>query len=207
MKTAIEKGLKRSGGSFVANGGGRKSVGSYHFKSILLWELEQRCWDDESPIILFINLIQRLEKCLASGILKHYFFAECNLLECVGKEELSVAGSAAKSILEDPLPAVFEAPKFPAVVYGEEDEGKKLLMCLKSLLAGCDGELIMDTGGEFELKKENLRRILETIDQVRASRWESMQNSRNPSRGEGPVTLTTLPGELFPPWELRAYNA
>ena len=207
FKYSMLRAIEEQRGVAVASDYGRSTVGSYHFKTILLWELERRVdWEDGNSVTLFINLIQRLRKCLAVGNLPHYFFPDCNLFGCMDKIELRAAEIAAWTVWQVPLSAIIYAPEYPNKVYGGEAERYRLLVCLRSLLASRDGELVMDTGGDLEHEKQNLRAILNDIDKIRERRWRVFQENAKQPLPPGPMTLVTLPGELFPPWVLDAEN-
>ena len=137
---------------------GRSVIGTYHLKTVLLWELEQLAiWQRECPFHVMTLLLERLAITLQSATddarprLDHYFLPRCDLLECVPDDEILFTLSCISAIQNDPLGALIRAPVFPAEVYlggyqpnhvhldGPEEqeggkEGEKLLTLLNELL-------------------------------------------------------------------------
>ena len=137
---------------------GRSVISSYHLKTVLLWELEQpTIWQRECPFHVLMLLLERLASTLQPATngtrprFDHYFLTQCDLIESVPDDEISVTLRCITDIQEDPLAALIRAPVFPSEVYlgdytpthvyldGPEEqegakEGEKLLALLRGLL-------------------------------------------------------------------------
>ena len=89
----------------------RKSLCSFHMKTVLLWTLEDPIpWEQHCMFRLTILLLIKLDCCLETGTLPHYFNPSCNLLEFLSREELLVARDCVAYILDDPPSAMFQSP-------------------------------------------------------------------------------------------------
>ena len=99
---------------------GRSKIGSYHFKSILLYHLEQTPPSMiKSPFGLMMDLFVNCNDYHNNGKLSHYFVPECNLLATVGHEEWQIALKSINAILSDPIAAVLKCPTIPIETYGD----------------------------------------------------------------------------------------
>ena len=83
------------------------SVCSFHFKTILLWSLEDPdTWNDNCPFRLMLRLLRTLEGHLVFGTLPHYFNVECNLFENVSMKDLALTRACVLEIMRDPVAAI-----------------------------------------------------------------------------------------------------
>ena len=99
---------------------GRSKIGSYYFKSTLLYHLESTTPSKiSSPFDLMIDLLINLKGYLKHRKLPHYFLPECDLLSTVGHEEQRIALKCIKDILSDPISAVLKCPAIPRQIYGD----------------------------------------------------------------------------------------
>ena len=88
------------------------SVCSFHFKTILLWSLEDPdTWENNCPFRLMLRLLCILEGHLVFGSLPHYFNIECNLFENVSIKDLALTRACVVEILHDPIAAICHTSK------------------------------------------------------------------------------------------------
>ena len=84
----IFKGSMKKLCSTTETGGGRSQIGSYHLKTVFLWNLEKRPPTmKRSQFELMVDILNDLNQYLAAGKLSHYFLPDCNLLETVRPDE------------------------------------------------------------------------------------------------------------------------
>ena len=89
--------------------GARKSLCSFHLKTILLWTLEESVtWDRHCSFRLVLLLLVRLDYHLKQGKLPHYFNPECDLFEFVSPEKRRSIHRCVKRILTDPVAAMVQ---------------------------------------------------------------------------------------------------
>ena len=96
----------------------RKSLCTFHMKTILLWTLEDSDTWDNCSFRLMIRLLVRLDTCMSTGKLPHYFNPACNLLEFLQQDERQFVRSCLKSILQDPVGAMVQSPAHPSQLMG-----------------------------------------------------------------------------------------
>ena len=100
----------------------RSKLCSFHLKTTLLWELEEKeAWQDQCPFTLFLRLSRRLMDYLRIGQLPHYFLEDCDLLECVSSEDMTAALHCVEHIVANPHDSLVRAPEFACEVYGGPD--------------------------------------------------------------------------------------
>ena len=101
-------------------GDGRSKIGSFYFKSTLLYHLEKTQLSNIiSPFDLMMDLLSNFLGYLNHGKLPHYFFPECDLLATVGYDERQIAIKSINRILSDPIAAVLKCPAVPRQIYGD----------------------------------------------------------------------------------------
>ena len=148
-------------------GDGRSRVSSFHIKTTLLHHLEKRSPHTiTSPFRLFIDLLHRLDRYIELGKLPHYFLADCNLLETVGKQELSIARQAIQAILLDPLAALLTSPTDPPQIYGE--------VCPDALVNSFRRVV---THPMYEQSWNDLFPLLASVDTCRQNRYHRQQKT------------------------------
>ena len=107
---AMCKQTPRTTGTNHGENDSRKSLCTFHMKTILLWTFEDADTWDNCSFRLMIRLLIRLDVCVFSGTLPHYFNPACNLLQFVQLDEQQFVRSCLNSILQDPVGAMVRSP-------------------------------------------------------------------------------------------------
>ena len=84
-----------------------EGLASYHLKTILFWTCEKTyssLWTMDTLGWGFLTLLDEIKGCLREGRISNYFIPECNLIELVKKEDLSVWLGKLEAIRKDPIP-------------------------------------------------------------------------------------------------------
>ena len=98
---------------------GRRQLGSYHIKTVFLWELEEpAAWYGDCPFRLMMRLFARLQQCLNSHGLPHYFTTDVDLFDGIEDQELELAKGCVDRIITDPIAAIICSPTQPWQLYG-----------------------------------------------------------------------------------------
>ena len=174
----------------VSSTSGRSQVGSYCLKTLLLWELEQPdVWRNKNSSHLCSLLLKRLLHHLGpteNGVIcaiPNYFIADCNLLECVPRFELSLALDCVRQIQRDPLRTIIFMPEYPWQVYGGEVDDKPGINRIEALdaVAAQHGEDLVDAmsrlrdshcKSEYAHCLQRLIGLLERLDDLREKKYE-----------------------------------
>ena len=152
---------------------GRSKLGSYHMKTVLLYTLEEHppsAMDSSSPFDFMLLLLRKLQFHLQKGTLPHYFDPQCDLFECIDKEELHGAMSVVETILSDPVSAIIHSPEHPEELYGADSGGitpDELNKSLQDLMYSVSSP-------DFSTNKKKMRRILKYLDTYRWSKYNQV---------------------------------
>ena len=141
---------------------GRSMCGSYHWKTVLLWELEQPgTWECQCPYRLFHRLLWRLSSHLGEDthpcILPHYFLSQCNLFECVSDEDLQLTLQCVRYIQKHPGEVIPGAVFFTEEVLGPSVERYDFESLLKTLITSG----VLTASNEQRAFSENMLNLVE----------------------------------------------
>ena len=103
---------------------GRSKMSSYHFKTVLLWALEDpEAWGKLCPFRLMMLLLASLKSYLqlCPPVLSHYFIPQCNLLETTDIDDIRLTLRIIDDVQGDPVASIIKTRTSPGFLYSGAD--------------------------------------------------------------------------------------